>query len=406
MLVTARSRRPVRVLLANEFGAGRGHVISLLHAALALGPGFTFEAALSQRQYDAVLAPLDPVIFDGPYLRYDRQRRVGPGAVQTANWGELLGDRGFADAARIRAVVEWWHHVLDLRRIDLLIADFAPLALVAARARGIPTIAAGQGYGLPPSHMPRFPPLLSPDAPCLHDEAELLGNVNLAIAGIGMPPLGGLPEVYHATCPMVRTLPMLDVYAADRCHPYVLPEMDISDEPADSGTEVFVYFAAQELAEPAVVDALASLPLPRRGHLPSVPSAVADRLARSGMVIEPGPVPVNLIAQRSRLILNAGQHGILCLGLFAGLPQVALPQHMEHQSNADRIAAAGVARVLPRGTRDAAGIAAAIIDLWSDDAAARRARALACDLRSLHPARPEEEARRWLAPLRDGLLSG
>lgn len=217
----------IRVLLANEFGSGRGHVMSLLRAGQALGPGCVFEAALCRRTFAAELAPLQAVIHDGPHLAYRPRGRNGPNGVPTSTWGEFLGDRGFDSPARLRAVLGWWQEVIRTRRIGLVIADYAPLALVAARASGVPSVATGQGYGLPPAHLAEFPVLHPPGDRRLHEEAALLNNVNQACDALGMPPLRALPEVYHSTRPMVRSLPMLDPYAGHRRHPHVMPEVDI-----------------------------------------------------------------------------------------------------------------------------------------------------------------------------------
>ncbi len=114
-------------------------------------------------------------------------------------------------------------------------------------------------------------------------------NLNQACADLGLPALQGLPEVYWSTCPLVRTLPLLDPYAGHRQQPYVLPEVDITTSLAAGGDEVFVYFSTQELSDPRVIEALVALPLPRRGYLPKAPPEVAARLAASGMVLAPAP---------------------------------------------------------------------------------------------------------------------
>lgn len=393
-----------KVLLANEFGIGRGHIVQLLQAARALGPGFSFEAALYNRSFASELAPLGALVYDGPGYVYDASRRTGPDAVTTATWGEFLGDLGFAQRDRVRDVVMWWHHVLGQRRIDLLVTDYAPLALLAARARGIPTIAVGQGYGLPPDHLSHFPPLHAAPLSRLHDEAALLDNVNAAATAIGLAPLTGLPQVYQSTLPMVRTLPFLDAYQGHRRYPYVLPETPTANTIAANGDEVFIYFSTHELHDPQVVEALANLPLPRRAFLPTASPETAARLAASGVIVEQQPVPADLIAARSRLMVHSGQHGTLCLGLVAGLPQVALPQHMEQSHHADAAAAQGTTRVIGRASRSRDHIIDTILSLWSDAQTARKAQDLAVSLRQTYTTDADEAARAWLKPLRDTVM--
>lgn len=393
-----------KVLLANEFGIGRGHIVQLLHTARALGPGFSFEAALYNRAFAAELAPLGALVYDGPGYVYDARRRTGPDAVTTATWGEFLGDLGFAQRDRVRDVVMWWHNVLGQRRIDLLVADYAPLALLAARARGIPTIAVGQGYGLPPDRLTQFPPLHAASLSRIHDETALLDNVNAAAAEIGLAPLTGLPQVYQSTLPMVRTLPFLDAYQGQRRFPYVLPKIPRPTDIAANGDEVFIYFSTHELNDPQVVDALSNLPLPRRAFLPTASPESAARLAASGILIETQPVPADLIVARSRLMVHSGQHGTLCLGLFSGLPQVALPQHMEQSHHADAAAAQGTARVIGRSSRSRDHITQTILSLWSDAEIARRAQDLARSLRQTYATDADQAARTWLKPLRDTVM--
>lgn len=395
-----------RILLANEFGAGRGHVVTLTRLAQAFGPGFQFDAALARREHEAELYPLGADIFDGPRFGYRNARRLGPNGIPTATWGEFLGDLGFARVERIREIVEWWRLVLSSRNVGLVLADYGPLALLAARSLGILSVGTGTGYGLPPPDMPEFP-VLEPEASVrLHDEAELLANVNQVATEIGLAPLQGLPEIYHSTLQLVRTLPMLDPYASYRnSAQYLPPVTDISPIIADRGDEVFVYFSTMEFDDPGVVEALATLPLPRRGYLPAPPPGVAERLAASGMILEKNPVPVEQIAKRSRLLLNAGQHGILCLGLFAGLPQVCLFQHREQRFHAQCAADRGVAQLVYPNAREAGALRETILAAYHNGQMQSRAKDLATELQAGLGAPPEVLLETAIAPIRSRLLA-
>lgn len=398
---------PPRILLANEFGAGRGHLVTLTRLAQAFGPGFAFDGALGRMEHANELAPLGAEVFPGPLLVYDSARRTGENAVQSATWGEFLGDLGFDDVARLREIVAWWRHVLASRHVAAVLADYAPLALMAARSLGIPTVATGTGYGLPPPEMGAFPFLNPGVTRRLHDEARLLANVNQVAREIGLPPLTGLPEVYRADLPLIRTLPMLDPYAAYRRDPVYLPPVtDISPVLAGGGDEVFIYFSTIEFDRPGVVEALEALPMPRRAYLPAPPPGVAERLAASGVVLETRPVPVAEIARRSRLLVNAGQHGILSLGLYAGLPQVCLTQHLEQLFHARKAETAGVAVALTPTPSGVAALAPSITAAYGDVGMAARAQGLAQRLRADLAEAPEETLKRAVAPLRRRLLAG
>jgi UDP:flavonoid glycosyltransferase YjiC (YdhE family) len=144
---------------------------------------------------------------------------------------------------------------------------------------------------------------------------------------------------------------------------------------------------------------VARLPLPRRGFLPKAAQGVADRLAASGMIVEPAPVAVEDITRRSRLMLNAGQHGILCLGLYAGLPQICLPQHLEQDFHARGAAAEGVAEVVPARERQTEALIKRIMAAYGDRAMATRAQGLAARLKAEMTASPQDQARAAVASL-------
>ncbi len=117
-----------------------------------------------------------------------------------------------------------------------------------------------------------------------------------------------------------------------------------------------------------------------RLFVPGIGEGAAERLRSAGIILESAPVPVDLIAQRSRVIVNAGQHGILCLALSCGRPQVVLPQHIEHLHNGRVAERSGVASVLPRGSWQAETVAEAIRTAYGDAAMLDRAVAVAAEM--------------------------
>lgn len=320
--------------------------MTLARAASVVRDFFEFDAALCRMEFAGELAPLCRDVFPGAALRYDSRHRQGPDAPVTSTWGEFMADLGFDQPEIIAANIAWWREIIKARRITLVIADYAPCALLAARSMGIPAAAIGTGYGLPPACMARFPVLLPEYADFIHDEAETVAQVNAAIERFGLPPISALPQVYTCDDAIATTLPELDPYADARREPLMSPVTTQTDAIADAGEEVFLYFSTTETANPEIVAAIAALGLPTRTYLPGATEEVAVTLRAAGVVVETAPVPLDLLIRRSRLMVNAGQHGILCLGLLAGLPQVALPQHLEHAYHARAAARLGSTLVL------------------------------------------------------------
>ena len=83
-----------------------------------------------------------------------------------------------------------WRALYAQHDIDLVVADYAPGALLAARGR-IPAIAVGVGYTLPPAGLEQFPALRPADRPLEVTDQDLLGRVNAALAMVGDAPRRG-----------------------------------------------------------------------------------------------------------------------------------------------------------------------------------------------------------------------
>lgn len=340
------------MLLANEAGSGRGHVVKLANTALALQATtrapLQFAAGLARLTHADELSRHGVKIHAAPPLGYTKAALADPASEGNATWGDYLAAIGLARAAQIRTSLQFWRDLIVAEDVSLLVADYAPFAMLAARglrAQGwqIEVISVGTGYGVPPADLAQFPQLL-PDYPrSLHPEPQLLAQLNAVMADFAFPPLGRLPEIYAASLALPATLGFLDPYRSFRGpDALVPPQVDVAPDLAGGGDEVFVYFSTSELADPDLIAALTELPLPRRGFLPGVKPETRDRLTASGMIVETAPVAVEAISARSRLMLHSAQHGILCLAAFAGLPQIALPQHLEHVFHGRRAGQQGI----------------------------------------------------------------
>src|SRR5690606_14584547 len=120
--------------------------------------------------------------------------------------------------------------VMRDRDISLVVADFAPCALLAARGLGIASIAVGTGYSVPPPGMASFPVLLPRYSIRIYDEAEIVELVNPVVAEFGVPRLERLPEVYASSDQFAFTLDILDPYSATRSQPLLPPVADVATE--------------------------------------------------------------------------------------------------------------------------------------------------------------------------------
>ena len=396
-----------RVLLANEAGSGRGHVVKLRAIATALGQELPVIAAVARSRHTDELAEVGAEILRAPLMDYTAAARDNPMLEGNATWGDYLAAMGLAREDVVARGLDYWRRTIVDHDISILVTDFAPLAMRAAQglqADGwdIQIISTGTGYGVPPATLDRFPVLLPDFARVTRPEADVLAVMNRVGAERGLDPLPTLPALYAADLPLPATFAFLDAYDGQRTgHGLCPPMVDVAPAPGPGGDEVFIYFSTRELSEPDVVAALCDLPYPRRAYLPNALPEMADRLAAAGIIIETKPLSAAAIAARSRIVLHAAQHGIICLAGLAGLPQVGLPQHLEQFFHGTRAAARGVLQQLRKPDRSKAAVLDLVAGAYDDAAMAKAARDLAAELRPQMPKDPKADLVARLAPVID-----
>lgn len=393
-------------LLACETGTGRGHVATLAGVAQALAGRYRCVAGLSRLEYAAVLALHCREVVQAPVMarRPDaeviaaRPGQPAPPPQSTADddlapviwadsWVNWIGRRGFRHVGRLRRQVRFWQDLIWRSGATLVVTDYAPAALLAARALGVRSVVTGTAIGIAPVAMPRFPLLGEVPDGFLLDEDETAALISQAVAPLGGPPLARLAELYTATLPLARGFAIWDPYAEWRRQRLLLPIEQHPPRGDGRGNVVFAYLSTTEFTEPAIVEALRSLPLPTLMFAPGVAPGLAAELQADNprLAISSVPLPMAQIARNARLVLNAGQAGTAAMAMLAGIPMLALPQHNEHAANARGAAQAGGHRVLYRRQRSAGAITAALVEMWDDSALAAQAVALADALRAATP---------------------
>jgi hypothetical protein len=338
----------IRILLACESGTGLGHVDNLRTFAKALGPAFSFDGC---HYLDRTLETLRPVcddVFRCPAM-FSR-KGVLPSAAEERHlgWGNYLANCGFSKPLVIAQRLLWWRQCILMRQIDMVIADYAPHALLAARTLGVATVATGTCYSVPPAGLSRFPAFLDPSVPTSVDEAAMVRAVNAVCAVRGMAPIRTLPEMYDCDVRLPRGLTFLDPYQAVR-QEHLLPRPDTPSRlMAGAGSEIFVYLSNNADDPDYMLEALADLGAPVRLFVPWLDDTRKAALAARGIMVEDKPLTADDIARRTRLMVLYGQPSTTALGLASGIPLVAFPQHIEQFVHAERAARTGALRLVRR----------------------------------------------------------
>ncbi len=369
---------PRTALLCWEAGHGRGHAQSLLQIAGKLNArGWRSVLALPRDRTPKNLATESVPVCPAPQWGEGRPA-LSAVTMSSASMADMLAQIGLQSADWTRHQIERWRRLFDEHRSDVVVADYAPGAVLAARGL-VPCVATGVGFTVPPAAMRRFP-LLSDSAPAVYDEATILETVNEVLVELGGRPLTALPQALTGDLQCVCSLPLLDPYRAFRADPPLGPLLSTPVlRRSRHAAEVFCY-----LREPAGTARLAEIAVGLQGvdvrvvaYLPDLDPQVASGLRANGVEVLHAPAPIAEQLVRSRLIVHYGGHGTAAAALLAGVPQIILPFDIEKVLIAEALVGRGVARTLPYLTVGADRLRDTISSALQDEEMERHAYAAA-----------------------------
>lgn len=340
------------VLLAWELGANLGHAGPLLRIARALkaenvrpvlalrdivGPRIAFDAD----DIEIVQAPVWP---KGDFLR-GRPFRA-------ASYADILALFGFAEADALAAMVRAWDEILRTIKPDLVVGDHSPTLCLAAYG-AIPAAIAGNGYTVPPIHLPTFPPF-GPNRPPVMVEARILETVAAVQRRRGRRAPTTLPSLFDAPVRAILTLPELDPYRAVRREPVLGPlEAMPPHTPAPANPHVFAYLGEEHPQLAAIVQCLLEFGGAAEVYLRGDADALRRVLTARGIRAHNRPPPLTETMPRASLVLSHGGSATAHAALCAGRPQLVLPAHSEQELTADALVALGVGVALTQEAKKA-----------------------------------------------------
>jgi hypothetical protein len=357
-----------RAILCWEAGGGIGHTLALVeiarkltargwHAVLALPEGEGRRIA-GMAGFDTCKAP-----------RWGDGLPGGYGSEgSTASMGDILAEIGLKVPDWLRQQIGGWLSLFAEHRPDLVVADYAPGAVLAARGH-IPCVATGVGFTVPPAHLRQFP-ALHQRAPAIHAESGTLATVNTVLSEFGLSPLTSLVESLAGDAQCVCTLPALDPYAARRDEPVFGPLLGgtIVRRRSDA-KEVFCYLREPPGSErlPEIAACLEGLRSPVAAFLPGLDPGTSESLRRAGLGVADQPLDIARQLARTRLVVHFGGHGTAAASLLAGVPQVILAFDIEKALIASVLEGKGTARSFDYRHADATTVRTGILAALEDN---------------------------------------
>ncbi|CAG0988694.1 hypothetical protein BURK1_02150 [Burkholderiales bacterium] len=383
-----------QILFAWELGSGLGHAGRLVPLA----------NELARRGHGVALSLLDLVgthsmlrefphpCLQAPVLLHGRVPIRDPMSL-----AEILQGCGYHDAHTLEALVRGWRDTLACARADLLVADYAPTALLAARTLRIPSVSAGLGFEMPPIGRPL--PSLRPWEPVAPGrleaaEAHVVRTAGRVLQRYGSPPLAEGWQLFAGGRSLLCEWPELDCYArgalpaGERWHGrgFHAGGGEAPRWPEGGGPRVFAYLKGAHPDVPAVLRALAARGCRTLCFMPDVESGKPAPVVDASIRYSDGPVDLASVLRECDLAVCHAGGGTVAQSLLAGVPLLLMPRQNEQGLNALGVVRmrAGVAAFPQPKPFDYRAALAALLD---DGTARAAARAFAANHRDFSNAR-------------------
>ena len=355
-----------RVLIAWELGEAFGHLARCLRLAEGLvARGHQVTLALKE-----VRLPTGQQLVPGiSVLAAPRTPQTGPVDRSPINYADVLRVSGFSDAQDVAARLNAWRGILNLTRPDVLIADHAPTALLAARIADIAYLSVGNGFAIPPdvSPWPSIRPWEAIPDRALSTAETLLDRVfDAALKALGYPKTARVRELFGAE-DVLDTFVELDHYGVRTAGHYVGPIVSVRQAmrvewQSREGSRVLAYLRPSVPGFSAILQAFARLDAEVLCVAPGMKPDVAERVATRRLRIALTPVDLAPLLERADLAVGYGNSGFSTQALLAGVPLAMRPRYVEQALLARRVEALGAGKLLA-GQIDAGGVTSALQDL-------------------------------------------
>jgi hypothetical protein len=324
-----------------ELGGGLGHAGRLKPLALeALRRGHQVSMCLRDLVHtDNLLAELGALgvpRLQAPVWLHEVKGLPSP----QVSLAEILLAMGYVNANALQGLFTGWRDALQLFKPDLMVADSAPTAVLAARSLGIPSATVGIGYFMPPEATPM--PLLRDWEPVQAGRVEagdtqMLQAINTVLQRVDSAPLQHAAQSMLGDLPLLLTWPEFDHYGRKTLPtgqawwgPSMLSGSGVAPQwPSGDGAKVFAYLKTEHPDHALVLQALVALGCVVECYLPEVASGRPPPVPSPRIHYSSGPVDLLATLPGCALCICHGGEATLAQALLLQVPVLLLPTQAE-----------------------------------------------------------------------------
>ena len=340
------------ILFAWELGGGAGHVhiVGPLAAALHERGHRVFLAARDLQVAHGLLGDSGLELLPAPFWT----GKVG-GLPPAASFPEVLLRVGYLDPSVLDALVRGWRNLFALTGCELVVAEHAPTAMLAANIDRRPRVLMGTGFTVPPAAapMPALEAGRSPPAQRLANaERAVLDSLNEVCVRFSHPPFACVSDFLTARDTFLCTVAELDHYQSRRGPAEYLGPLSFAGHfetpewPEAPGPRVFAYLHPGYGQFGWVAKALADAACPTLLVAPGVRARTISQLSTETLAVRSAPVDIAAAADGAAVVLSHSSHGTVWNVMRRGTPQLLIPAYVEQAALGCNVARSGAALLL------------------------------------------------------------
>lgn len=338
-----------RVLIAWELGANYGHLASCLRIAKALrerGHAVVFSVTDSRIAAELLLAEgfsfvQAPVVARKPHL-----------SRPPINYSEVLLGEGYGDRLTLLGLVNAWRSLLKLCRPEVVLAEYAPSAMLAARSLNIPCLSIANGFGAPPSvsPLPSIRPWEAiPKERLVRADKALNDAIGAVMGTVGVQDGPTLAGIHENT--LLSTFEELDPFGPRPKDRYIGPIFDLPNARIEHWTggeskKVLAYLRPDMPGFSALMEALSAINANVICVVPGLRPERSAQFASRNLRIFSAPLSLNELLSDADAFVTYGGSNVVCQALLSGVPLVIAPRFVEQYLNARCAQTIGAAFVM------------------------------------------------------------
>jgi UDP:flavonoid glycosyltransferase YjiC (YdhE family) len=345
-----------KFLFGWEFGSGLGHA----------SPTTEFARRLIGRGHEVHVVSKDPYTstrafgdFTIPMYSLPVPPKPKNRFPDTISIAEALYNAGYHSSAALAVKLAAWRDLVDVVQPDVVIVNFAPTAILAARAAAVRVLQFGTGYAVPP----RLEPIPGyslmgkiPEKRLLGSEQGAVRTISNALRKVGMGGISSLQEIFRAERDVLVTLPELDHYPERVGGEYAGPLMSAAfDDPPtwlpsrSDLPRIFCYLKADHPGFGDMLETVATSAADVLVYAAGLAPARREKLATGTLRFAKRPVHLQQACREADIVVCQGGHGTVATALLNGASLLLMPGegHAEQWMNANNVLRLKAGKVVP-----------------------------------------------------------